>query len=118
MIQINLNDIVKDQTFFSVNSKVNPPPIFQGFLRATPRHPLMYKALEDVYTIDNQKLQDDYLILVKNLYNILLPVNDKVIDNVHLFVERWIHKKNHSVTYDQNDRTILIHYPVSKTIPI
>lgn len=72
MLQKNINEIVKDYNFFTVESThYCPLCIFQGLIGANPNNQIIYEALKDIYNIDNQLLIEDYLIICKNLYNIL-----------------------------------------------
>ncbi len=72
MIQTNIDSIVKDYDFFSVESMdYCPLCIFQGFIGAKPNNQIIYEALVDLYNMDTNVLNNDYLKVCKNLYTIL-----------------------------------------------
>ena len=116
MLEYDLNLICKDYEFFSVNSSYCPGCIFQGLIGATPKNEIIYEALVDAYNIDINKLNNDYLLICRNLYNILnskkWQMNIKIYDEVYgnkitaLMVDK-----------QQNNRIILSHYFVNKVIP-
>ena len=49
MIQDNIENIIGNANFFTVNSSYFKGTVFQGFLGATSRHPLIFEALKDIY---------------------------------------------------------------------
>ena len=116
MLQVDLDTVVKDYAFFSVDSKhINPKSIFQGLIGATPKNKIIYEALKDMYTITDEELKE-YFTIVKHLYTIYQKYKTT---NSHLYFEKWkiSNKKNCvSVTYD-DERPILNHYPCSDIIP-
>jgi mannosyltransferase OCH1-like enzyme len=114
MIQTNIENIVKDYTFFSVKSYI-PNTIFQGFIGCTPKHPIMYEALKDAYTINIEELTKNYHGLCANMFTILRTFDEKTY---HLYVELESDKEK-AATIDDSDipNTILIHYWNSKVVP-
>lgn len=115
MLQKNINEIVKDYDFFTVESThYCPLCIFQGLIGANPNNQIIYEALKDIYNIDNQLLIEDYLIICKNLYNIL-----KKKWNYKIKIYKEIYGSNKvAITVDNNDNSLIIaHYFDSKIVP-
>lgn len=71
MIEINIEDITQHYQFFSVDSWYNPYSIFQGFIGAVPRNPIIYEALKHAYTVNPDELEKDYWCFCKELYKIV-----------------------------------------------
>ena len=72
MLQKNINEIVNDFDFFSVESThYCPSCIFQGFLGANPKNQIIYEALCHAYNVNINTLNKDYLLICKTLFNIL-----------------------------------------------
>ena len=115
MLQKNINEIVKDYDFFTVESThYCPLCIFQGLIGANPNNQIIYEALKDIYNIDNQLLIADYLIICKNLYNIL---NKKWNYKIKIYKEIYGSNKV-AITVDNNDNSLIIaHYFDSKIVP-
>jgi len=113
MLETNMVDIVKDYTFFSVNSII-PNAIFQGFIGCTPRNSIIYKALYDAYHINLQELSSNYHLLCYHLYNIIQT--DESNEIIHLYNEKHV-KYGLAETFNDNNETILIHYFGDKVIP-
>ena len=127
MLYVDINTIVKEHDFFSVDSKyINPNSIFQGFIGCVPKHPILYAALKDVYNISNEELKE-YHILTKHIYTFYQKY--KTQDST-LYFEKWITKPNPKVkinckagTYEEGnrenneDRLLLVHYPCKGDIP-
>ena len=126
MLEKNLDDVLDDCHFFSVGSKdINPDTIFQGLIGAVPKNEIIFKALKDAYNIDDDKLVNDYHLLIRNLYNIIHQGKSSFEGNfdfkIKLFQERWMEGKSQLVSeiYDPlTEEIILKHYPVSKEIPM
>jgi len=121
MIQYNIENIVKDADFFTVKSSYFPNTVFQGFLGATPKHPLIYKALKDIYTTPLEKLKKEFDLLCKNLYTFIIEdeINNKKMNKeskIILFKEVYGNEMEAFVKNDQ-DELVLIHYHVQKIIP-
>jgi hypothetical protein len=115
MLQKNINEIVKNYNFFTVESThYCPLCIFQGLIGANPNNQIIYEALKDIYNIDNQLLIADYLIICKNLYNIL-----KKKWNYKIKIYKEIYGSNKvAITVDNNDNSLIIaHYFDSKIVP-
>jgi len=71
MLQYDMNYISSDYDFFSVNSSYCPGCIFQGLIGAVPQNKIIYEALKDAYNINIKKLNEDYLLICRNLYKII-----------------------------------------------
>lgn len=121
MIFVDMNDIVRDYDYFSVNSQCVPGSIFQGFIGAVPGNDIMYKALQDAYVVDPSELKADYHLLVKHMYNIVM--NEKRdATKTKLYTERGC-DNGIGHTYDDDGegedqgRLILKHFYTEKKIP-
>jgi mannosyltransferase OCH1-like enzyme len=118
MIQENIEDIVGDADFFTVNSNYFPGTVFQGFLGASPKHPLIYKALYDIYHISTQDLIREFHVLCKNLYNFIQEElrNGERKYIIKLFDEVYGNETDAYVK--SGEKLVLIHYHIKKVIPI
>jgi len=114
MIVSNIENIIKDYSFFSVKSQIIKESIFQGFIGANPKNEIIYNAVKDIYNIDNNKLNNDYHLLCKNLYKIINNYNFNK-DLIKIYNENC--SNNISYCYDDNKKNILIHFYLTKTIP-
>jgi mannosyltransferase OCH1-like enzyme len=121
MIYENIDHIVKNYDFFSVNSIYEPNSIFQGFIGATPYHPVIYKALKHVYEIDTRELINDYHVLCRKLYEIVLNEYQEIENQgkenkMKLYQEIYGTNTEAYIINDEN-KIILIHYYRTKIIP-
>lgn len=114
MIQTNINYIVKDYDFFSVESMhYCPLCIFQGFVGAKPNNQIIYEALVDLYNMDINLLNNDYLKVCKNLYTILKKKWDYKI-----MIYKEIYASNKvAITINNKKEVILSHYFATKIVP-
>jgi mannosyltransferase OCH1-like enzyme len=67
MIYENLDTILGDNKFVSVRALEPVGSVFNGFLAATPKHPILLDALNDAYTVDDNSLKNFYHLLVARL---------------------------------------------------
>ena len=116
MLEEDINNIVKDYYFFTVNS-FSENLIFQGFIGCSPRHNFMYKALCDVYYIDMELLERCPIILCHNLYNILTQeyYNNNFF-GCKIYSQRPYNNKS-TEAYDEYNNTLLLHHYADKVIP-
>lgn len=117
MIEENMDDIVGDADFFTVNSSYFPGTVFQGFLGASPKNPLIYKALYDLYTISTSDLVREFHVLCKNLYQFIQDekLNTSPRMKIKLFDEVYGNEEDAHVK--DGDKLVLIHYHIRKVIP-
>lgn len=112
MIEMNIENIIKDYNFFSVYS-IMPNTIFQGFIGSNPKNEIIYEALCDAYNINIEELSSYYHLLCHNLFNI---IKNKSSDNIHLYKEK-LYNQISAVTVNDNNEIILTHYWKHKIIP-
>ena len=120
-LEKNIQEVCGDNSFFSVESAINPETIFQGFIGACPKNEIVYRALKDVYNMDSATLNGNYMILVANLYKI---INEKKYDFPYkLFVEEYYEggtpqKNKIARIFDpETNKTVLKHFHETKVVP-
>lgn len=119
MIECNMDEIIKDYEYFSVNSTYFPNSIFQGFIGCTPKHPIMYKGLKDIYEVDNNKLIDkpeNFHDICRNMYHFVTNYEDK--SKIKLYEEVFgTQEVANVVDLQDNNKLVLKHYHITKIIP-
>ena len=121
MIEIDIKDIVKDYSFFSILAHHHQGDIiFQGFIGSTPKNEIIYKALCDAYNINVSKLSNEFHLLCRNLCGIIK--NNKFDFKYKLYEEElwnpdYLMNNRHSRSYNDNNEVILKHYCIDKIIP-
>ena len=114
MIYRNINQIIKDYSFFSVNSTAHPGSIFQGIIGAEANNPIIYMALQDAYEIDLNLLKNNYHQLCRNLYKI---IHTNSFDfKIKLYRELRENTKGDRIL-DDDQNVIFMHYWKDKKIP-
>ena len=119
MIECNMDEIIKDYEYFSVNSTYFPNSIFQGFIGCTPKHPIMYKGLKDIYEVDNNKLiekPENFHDICRNMYHFVTNYEDK--SKIKLYEEVFgTQEVANVVDLQDNNKLVLKHYHITKIIP-
>ena len=115
MLYMNIEHIVKNYDFVSVNSSCHPGTIFQGILGCSAKNEIIKKALYEAYNTDSNILNYNYHYFCKQLYDIIKE-NDYGY-NIKLYEERRI---NHDEGDDilDGDTLIFKHYWKHKIIPV
>jgi len=121
MLNMNIDKITRDYDFFSVNSSYYPGTVFQGFIGSTPNHPIIYKALQNLYSLTDQDLISEFHILCKNMYTITVNQyseneNMNIDNHIALYQEKY-GNQDEAIIINDNDEIILIHYHIKKIIP-
>ena len=70
MIEQDINIIVKDYDFFSVESRYFPDTIFNGFIGSTPKNIIIYEALKHEYMSNPIEINKNYMIFCRKLNEI------------------------------------------------
>ena len=117
MIQDNIDDIVGDSDFFTVNSSYFPGTVFQGFLGASPKNPLIYKALYDLYSIPTIYLDYEFHILCKNLYGFIQEEKQRSESRIKIKLFEEVYGNEEDAHIKDGDKLVLIHYHIRKVIP-
>lgn len=119
MIECNMDEIIKDYEYFSVNSTYFPNSIFQGFIGCTPKHPIMYKGLKNIYEVDNNKLiekPENFHDICRNMYHFVTNYEDK--SKIKLYEEVFgTPEVANVVDLQDNNKLVLKHYHINKIIP-
>lgn len=113
MLRKNLDNIAKEYEYFSVNSYLEGT-VFQGFLGAMPRNQIIYKALKDVYEMNNDYLTEHYYVLTSNMY---LFVHNNLYDFEYKLYRELKSDQEKAYTINDENEIILVHYWKDKVIP-
>ena len=119
MIETNINDVVKNYEYFSVNSSYFPGSIFQGFIGCIRGHPIIYKGLHDIYHTDNAQLiakPENFHDICRNMYKFVLEYPDKTF--IKLYEEVYGTSEVANVIDLDNNQLVLKHYHIKKIIPV
>jgi hypothetical protein len=119
VLEKNLNDIIQDDCeFFTVQSYMKNNSMFNGFIGAIPKNPIIYQALKHIHMEDKEKINTQYFSICKELYTIIENYNqitDFISDNnqikiqkIKIFKEEIVDEKI-AVTKD-SEEIILTHY--------
>lgn len=108
----DLFSYIKGRDFVSVSAGNVNGALFQGFLAASPGHPVLYKAILDVCEISDQSLASDHHILCKNLKRFLDDhlENSGAAKNSALLLSEVSHNRNVAKSIDENGNTVLYHF--------
>lgn len=114
MIEMNLDNVVKNFDFVSVKSHIlRKKLIFDGFMCASPKHPITYEILKFAYNTNPKTLERNFHYLCHAMYN-MMPIKDK---SIKLYNEFRI-ADGIICTLDDEKNKILTHYQRKKIIPI
>jgi mannosyltransferase OCH1-like enzyme len=114
MIYTNIEKVVKNYGFFSVNSSCHPGSIFQGIIGSCQKNPIIYRALWHIYNINPDILDADYHYIVKALFRI---VNSTNLDINFKFYRELRDDANGDKILDDENNIIFKHYWQKKSIP-
>lgn len=117
IIYKHIEDIIKSYDFVSVVCKKRGW-ISQFFLASTPKNPIMYEALMDIYHMNKSLLNNDYHLVIKNLKNIVDRADKS---NILLYTEMTSPKDFSSLCYDKITKELLFrHFSFTKNgnVPI
>jgi hypothetical protein len=113
VLKKNLDEIVKDFSFFTVESLLNNNSYFHGFIGCEPKNFVIYETLKEMYTnyerYNNNELSMG-IQLWKQHNNLKKIAESMGIDlNYKIFNEK-MSENNISSTYDDADEEVLTHY--------
>lgn len=113
LIVTDLNPYISKNNFVSVNAGKVQNALFQGFLAASPGHPVLRRAVVDVCETSDQSLASDHHILCKNLKRFLneyLEKKNSSERNSSLLLSEVSHARNVAKSLDGNGNPVLYHF--------
>jgi len=116
MLFENIDTIIDNAEFFTVNSSYFPGTVFQGFLGATPNNHIIYKALLDLYITPNSVLIREFHLLCKNLNTFIVEEIQSTNMKI-LLLEEVFGNKDEAYIKNKKGDLVLIHYHITKKIP-
>jgi hypothetical protein len=116
MLNVPIEEVIKNYEFFTVSSDHIKNSIFQGFIGACPKNAIIYKALVDAYTVDVDALTREFHLLCRNLYKIIYEFT---YDFTFKIYNEGNYNEAATKTYDRKepDKNLLFHYYRYKIIP-
>lgn len=112
LIVTDLSSYICKNNFVSVNAGNVRNALFQGFLAASPGHPVLLRAVLDVCETSDQSLASDHHILCKNLKRFLdehLKKNSAE-RNSTLILSEVHHGRSVAKSLDVNGNPVLYHF--------
>ena len=115
MMYVNMDTIIKNYDFVSVNSSFAKGTIFQGILGASPNNKIIKLALYHAYNTDQKSLKKDYLYFCRYLYDVIF--NNHFEYNIKLYIEKMRYFRGLANVLDNKNTLLFNHYYKSKVIP-
>ena len=114
MIKKNIETIVKDYDFLSVNSTCHPGTIFAGVLGACSKNLVIFHVLDHIYKVDINEIDAHPHLTCEEMYKAIKC--GLYSDNFKLYRE-WREDQSGDKIYNDDGEIIFMHYPFSKIIP-
>jgi hypothetical protein len=121
VLEKDLDLVINNCHFVTVNSGLNNDSMFTGFIGAGPKHPIILEALKQLYNVNLAELKNDHFLISKqlakiidNYKNITSFIGHNEQNKIKIFNEKMIDDKC-AVTRDGLDN-ILTHYFNNKYI--
>jgi mannosyltransferase OCH1-like enzyme len=118
LISIPLTEIIGNNHFVSVRALQPVGSVFNGFLAATPDHPIIQDAMEDIMKVENETLKGFYHLLVARLGTF---VDKHMGPGIMLLKEISNDNKSCNIA-DSSGKIVMVHYqnmepPVQAPVP-
>jgi len=118
MLYDPLESIVRDNSFVSVWAIKPEGSVFNGFLAATAKHPIIEEALKDLYAMTNEQILADYTIVCAHLGGFVKKYSGGSVKmlNETKNTDAYCHIKD-----NDSGKISLVHYqnmPIPDTRPI
>lgn len=112
LLVASLRQYVTEKDFVSVSAGNVGGALFQGFLAASPGHPVLLRAVLDVCETSDQLLASDHHILCKNLKRFLDEYLESSSDarKSTLLLSEVPHNRNTAKSLDEKGETVLYHF--------
>lgn len=102
-----LETIIGKHSFVSVWALRPEGSVFNGFLAAAPKHPILYAALKDAYNTTNEQLQGEYTLFCKRMGGF---VTENIGANVKMMKEITNNDVFCTIEDPDSKKISLIHY--------
>jgi len=127
MLEKEIETIVENYSFFTVNSILQPNTMFNGFIGCEKNNTIIYTALKNLYNLDKCVLKNDKFYICKDLYNIIdtynralddILVNSKdIINKKYVIFNEKALQKDICQTINNKNELLLTHYHGKSIIP-
>jgi len=113
MLYVPIEDVIKDATFFTVNSSAYPGTLFQGILGAPPRCSILLEALRQCCATDPKEIASTPHLWCKQLYDILHGTSHE--ETIRLYEE--VNAGNGVYNVVDGKQVLFKHYWKTKRVP-
>jgi mannosyltransferase OCH1-like enzyme len=125
MLQVDISEFVGDRYYFVSAFGIDMGAMCNGYLAATPKHPLIEKVLRCAYDTDPELLKQKYHTNVMTLYQKFHDMNYH-LDPYRNKIYRETRYQDASTNFDDGvykcvdeyEKILILHYQKSKIIPL
>lgn len=108
----DIRPYLKGRSFVSVKAAGVSSALFQGFLCAQARHPVLHKAIADVCATSDEALRRDHHLLCRNLHKFLLDYIEESAERAQsvLILKELPYRRKVAMIADESNQPVLYHY--------
>lgn len=108
LIYKHIEDIIKDYDFVSLKP-IWSNSITQAFLGSVSKSYILYQAIKNIYEMNIEDLNNNYILLLKNLYKIYNEKSNNKT-NVHLYKNLFNIRYFYEYSIDDIDKKVIIRH--------
>ena len=116
MPDVEINEIIKDYSFFAVESILNNDTMFNGFIGTESKNNVVFQMLNYIYETEKEVLESDYFIIQKKIYTV---IKDLIVaaPNTNMKIYKENFKNTDYAIILEGKKVIFTHYYNSEILP-